>query len=914
MAQPLLITKTHIPQPHPNLVPRPHLIAQLQEGLDLGHSFTLLSAPAGFGKTTLLSEWARSCERAFAWLSLDESDNDPARFLTYLVASLQRVQVAAEEVGMGEAALPMLQSPQAFSMESVLIDLINEIATLSDPFVLVLDDYHTIQAQAIHDALAFLMRNLTPQMHLVIAGRIDPPLPIAVLRAEGRLTELREPNLRFTTQEATTFLNQLMGLDLSDQDVLALGARTEGWIAGLQMAAISMRGRKDLADFVETFTGSHHYVLDYLTEEVLHRQPAHIQSFLLDTSILNRLCGPLCQALTGREDSQELLEEIEKVQLFIVPLDDNRCWYRYHHLFSDLLRQRLRQDQSDKVRELHRRASAWFEGEGQTTEAIEHALSAGDFGQAANLIERIAESAMMRSEIATLQMWVEALPDDVLHSRPFLNIFYAWVLLLSGHPLDVADAVIEDVSKVDPTGATSGEVATFRALVAAYRGHRRECVRMARLALKELPEERLFLRTLIAGLLGINALLTGDIVTAQQSLEAAADLSQRAGNITNTVLAKHHLGQLSQLRGKLHEAKDFFDQALNLAVDRNGKRRPIAGLPLGGLGGLFLEWNDLELAEQHFLEATELVKGFVEIGGLESCVGLARLRQVQRDVQGSRMSIESAMHLAEKFEAMLIDDIYVAATKASLSVAQGDLESAVRWADEVDRKIEPALTSDKESTGDAWQGARDVESMDDSPSPYDAYERMVLAEVRMAQDRPDEALRVLDPLLQITEAAGWKDYVIQILNLKALALKDSGEVDKAVSTIERTLILAEPSGYIQTFLIRGQAMAQLLYRAAGSGTAAEYAGRILAKFPEGELNAAVPIQAQELKAQLVEPLSKRELEVLELIAEGLSNREIAQKLVLSVNTIKVHTYNIYGKLNVHSRTQAVARARVLGLL
>jgi len=910
MAQPLLITKTHIPQPHPNVVPRPHLITQLQEGLELGHSLTLLSAPAGFGKTTLLSEWARSCGRTFAWLSLDEGDNDPARFLTYLVASLQRIQVGAEEVGMGEAALPMLQSPHTFSMESFLIDLINEIATLSDPIVLVLDDYHTIEAQAIHDALTFLMRNLTPQMHLVIAGRIDPPLPIAVLRAEARLTELREPNLRFSTQEATTFLNQLMGLGLSDQNVLALETRTEGWIAGLQMAAISMRGRKDLADFVETFTGSHHFVLDYLTEEVLHRQPAHIQSFLLDTSILNRLCGPLCQALTGREDSQELLEEIERVQLFIVPLDDNRCWYRYHQLFSDLLRQRLGQDQPDKVRELHRRASAWFEGEGQTAEAIEHALSAGDFGQAANLIEQIAESAMMHSEIATLQKWVETLPDDVLRSRPFLNMFYAWVLLLSGHPLDVADAVIEDVSRVDPTGATSGEVATFRALVAAYRGSRRECVKMAQLALKELPEERLFLRTLIAGLLGINALLTGAIVTAQQSLEAAADLSQRVGNITNTVLAKHHLGQLSQLQGRLHEAKDFFDQALNLAVDRKGRRRPIAGLPLGGLGGLFLEWNDLELAENHFLEAMELVKGFVEIGALESFVGLARLRQVQRDVQGSRISIEAAMQLAEKFEAMLVDDIYVAATKASLSVAQGDLESAVRWADEIDRKIEPALTLDNGSTG----GARDMESMDDSLSPYDAYERMVLAEVRMAQDRPEEALRVLDPLLQITEGAGWKDNVIQVLNLKALALQDLGEVDQAVSTVERALLLAEPSGYVQTFLMRGQAMAKLLYRVAERGTAAEYAGRILAKFPEGELDATASLQAQELKAQLVEPLSQRELEVLQLIAEGLSNREIAQELVLSVNTIKVHTYNIYGKLNVHSRTQAVARARALGLL
>jgi LuxR family maltose regulon positive regulatory protein len=914
MAQPLLITKTHIPQPHANLVLRPRLIEQLEQGLQLGHSLTLLSAPAGFGKTTLLSEWAHSSERPFAWLSLDESDNDPARFLAYLVASLQSVQVGVGQIGMGESALSLLRSPKATSIESFLIGLINEIATLPAPIVLVLDDYHAIEAQTIHDALAFLIRHLSPQMHLVIAGRIDPPLPIAVLRAEGRLTELREPNLRFTTEETNTFLNQLMGLELSDQDVSALEARTEGWIAGLQMAAISMRGREDVADFIETFTGSHHYVLDYLTEEVLQRQPAHIQSFLLETSILDRLRSPLCNALTGREDSQHLLEEIEKSQLFIVPLDDERGWYRYHHLFSDLLRQRLRQAQPDKFRALHRRASDWFEVEGQPAEAIEHALSAEDFERAANLIERIAERAMMRSEIATLKKWAEALPQDILRSRHFLYMFYAWVLLLSGHPLEVADEVVQDMVKADPDGSTSGEVATFRALIAAYRGDRSECVKLSRVALEQLPEERLFLRTLIAGLLGINSLLTGDVVTARHSLEEAAELSQKAGNITNTVLATHHLGQLYQLQGKLQKAKAFFDRALSLAVDRDGRRRPIAGLPLGGLGGLFLEWNDLELAERYFLEAIELVKGFVEIGALESYVGLARLRRAQNDMPGSIETIETAMRLAEDFDAMRVDDIYVDATRASLSLAQGDLESAVHWADEVDSKKELVSHAKAESTGEASREAQDKEFRDTSPSPYHAYERIVLAEVRMAQEKHDEALRILDPLLQITESAGWIDYVIHILNLKALVMQVQGDVDKAVSAVERALILAEPSGYMQAFLMRGQTMAQLLYRAVRRGTTSEYAGRILARFPESELEATASLQAQELKAALVEPLSKREYEVLELIEQGLSNREIAQKLVLSVNTIKVYTYNIYGKLNVHSRTQAVARARALGIL
>ena len=414
----ILATKLYIPPPRSKAVPRPRLVARLNEGLH--RKLTLISAPAGFGKTTLVSEWVAGCERPVAWLSLDEGDNDLARFLAYLVAALQTITA-----DMGKGLLAGLQSPQPPPIELILTTLLNEITTIPDHFVLVLDDYHVIDAQPVDHALTFLLEHLPPQMHLVIATREDPQLPLARLRARGQLTELRAADLRFTPSEAAEFLNQVMGLNLSADDIAALETRTEGWIAGLQMAALSMQGRSDTASFIQAFTGSHRFVLDYLVEEVLQRQPERVRSFLLQTAILDRLSGPLCDAVTGREDGRGMLDALERGNLFVVPLDDRRQWYRYHHLFADVLQARLMEEQPDQVSGLHRRASAWYEQNGLPSDAIRHALAAEDFERAADLIELAGPMVEESSLTATWLGWVRALPDELVRIRPVLSVRYA---------------------------------------------------------------------------------------------------------------------------------------------------------------------------------------------------------------------------------------------------------------------------------------------------------------------------------------------------------------------------------------------------------------------------------------------------------------------------------------------------------
>src|SRR5215207_1182437 len=445
MPAPILATKLYVPPAQPGAVPRPRLIERLDEGLH--RRLTLISAAAGFGKTTLLGEWVAGSGRPAAWLSLDDGDSDPARFMAYLVAALQTIDV-------GKGISGMLDSPQPLPTEAILTILINEITAVPDDFVLVLDDYHVIDAEAVDDALAFLLEHLPAQMHLVIATREDPRLPLPRLRARGQLTELRAADLRFTSSEAAEFLNRVMSLDLSAGEIAAVEGRTEGWIAGLQLAALSMRGREDLPAFIEAFAGDNRYVLDYLVEEVLQRQPARVRSFLLQTSILDRLSGPLCDAVTDQEESGALLGALERGNLFVVPLDDTRLWFRYHHLFADVLQAHLMAEQPDQVSTLHRRASEWFEHNGSAADAIRHALAAEDFGRAADLVE-LAAPAMRRSRReATLLGWLQSLPDELFDTRPVLSVHHAGTLLQSGQ-LDGVEARLRDAERWLDTADTS---------------------------------------------------------------------------------------------------------------------------------------------------------------------------------------------------------------------------------------------------------------------------------------------------------------------------------------------------------------------------------------------------------------------------------------------------------------------------
>jgi LuxR family maltose regulon positive regulatory protein len=957
VSSPLLTTKLYVSPVGPAVVSRPRLTGRLNAGLT--RKLTLISAPAGFGKTTLLSEWASrrvsesasqrisesanqrisesASGRPVAWLSLDEGDNDPARFLAYLVAALQTVQA-----DVGEAALAALQSPQPPPTESVLTALINEIAALPGPgdheggdplgrpYILVLDDYHLITARPIHDGLTFLLDHLPPNLHLVVATRADPHLPIARLRGQGQLTELRQSDLRFTIDEAAAFLNTRVGLNLSPDDVAALEARTEGWIAGLQMASLamqarlSMRGQNDVAGFIRAFTGGDRYILDYLVEEVLQRQPDSIQTFLLQTSILDRLTGPLCDAILSRgaeeqrskgggdtsapqlpsssASGQEILEYIERNNLFVVPLDNERRWYRYHRLFADLLRRRLQQMQPDLVSTLHRRAGEWFEWNGLTAPAIEHALRAGDFERAAGLIDQIAEATLMRSELATFLGWMDELPDELVRDRPSLCVFQAWALLLAGRPLDAVEARLQDAARSEAVDKT----APLRALLALYRGQIPRAAELARRALERLSEDDLLLRNLATWIRGLSDLVDGDLAVSIHALDQVARMSHRAGNVMVAVMVLCNIAGVRMQQGQLHQAKDIYQQALEWATDEQGHPLPIAGKALMGLGRLFYQWNDLEAATRYLIEGVELTGRWGEVGAMDGYISLAQVRQAQGDVDGAQEAIQKAQQLALKTDATELDDILVAAHQAGLWVAQGDLEAALRWLEErglavrgtEGLAVDVALTELEARVGDDFFRSRRRRTA----------EYITLTRVLLAQGRPDEALAVLKPLLVIAERWGLNERVMRFQILRALAFHAQDDVAQGIAALDRALSLAEPAGYVRPFVDEGEPMARLLYRAVERGIAPEYAGRLLAAFPTWETVDREP------QAEMVEPLSERELEVLCLIAEGLSNQEIAQRLFISLHTVKWHTGNIYGKLGVKNRTQAVAKARSLGIL
>jgi LuxR family maltose regulon positive regulatory protein len=897
----LLSTKLSIPPARPERVSRPRLLKRLNQLP--AYRLMLVSAPAGYGKTTLLSEWAASQQLGLcvAWLSLDEADNDVARFLAYLGAAVNPV---VPQISQWIAA--MLQPPQPSPPEAILTVLINELASASTQLALVLDDYQVIETQAIHDAVVFLLEHLPPQLHLIIATRADPPLPLARLRGRGQLDELRAADLCFAPDEAGCFIERVTRRTLSEQEIAALTARTEGWAAGLQIAAMSLQKQPEAAQFARAFTGSNRHILDYLVEEILQHQPEEWQSFLLQTSILDRLSSAVCDAVTGQAGSQSKLEELDKANLFIIPLDEDRQWYRYHRLFADLLRQRLQLLQPDKLPMLHQRASAWYDQHGFTSEAVEHALAANDSERAARLIEKAAELTLMHGEVTTLLNWTQALPDDVVRAHSALCIYHAWALLLAGRPMQLIQARLKDAGVEADTELVSVEAAVFRALLAAVTGDARHGVELSRQALERVPEDRLFLRNIALSSLGMAHVLHGDIEAAADAFNESARLGQQIGNVLFAVGALCNVAGLCLMQGQLHRADAISRRALELATDAAGRRMPAASRALLNLGELAREWNDLAAAERYLAEGLELSRQTGSIGLLAGYLHLARVKQTQGDPSAAAELLQHAEQLALQTNATPLDDMLVKVSQARLWIMQGDLAAAEQWGQ--------AIVA-QEASGQA-------------PAPYDLHEveLITLARLAIARQRASEALSMLAPLLQTAEKHHRVRRLIELLNLQALALHARGDAAEARAMLWRSLSLAEPEGFVRIFLDEGEPLRllivdfrfwiekhslDLVYRT----RLLSYIDRLLSCFAPSIPEHTASIQNPQSQIQnLVEPLSERELEVLRLIAAGLSNREIAERLVISLSTVKGHTANIYSKLAVDSRTQAVAAATALGLL
>ena len=632
---PLLTTKFHVPRPHAPLVHRPHLIERLKPAAE--HPLTLIAAPAGFGKTTLLSAWFEHAALTAAWVSLDPADNDLTRFWSYALTALDKAFP-----GCGATALSLLQSPQPPAMEVILTTVINSLTALPQEMVLVWDDYHLITALAIHTSVTFLLEHLPPRLHLIITARADPPLPLARLRARGQLIELRAADLRFLPEEAAAFLTQLSGLTLSAEEIAALESRTEGWIAGLQLAALSLHGRTDIAGFIKTFTGSHRHVVDYLVEEVLAHQPEPVQTLLLQTAMLERMTGSLCEAVTGNAEGQAMLERLEQANLFLLPLDDERQWYRYHHLFADMLQQRMQTRMPDLVPELHRRASTWYEQHGLQAEAVGHALSAFDFERAAHLIEQVATVLMWkRGELSTLLGWLEVLPEQVKHGHPRLLLDHAWVLLWSGQVIAlelhllVAERALADSTGSQPPGlqrqTMQGELAAIRAELARQRGDVSGAIELAQQALASLPEDAQWLRGVVTGLLGGAYRLRGDVVAASRAYTETIRASQASDNIPVALIAMGQLAQLQAMQGQLHQAAETYQEALDLASRWSVTTLPALGVAHVSMGEVLREWNDLDGAERLLLQGIEYCqqRGGLAECALDGCLSLARVFQAR---------------------------------------------------------------------------------------------------------------------------------------------------------------------------------------------------------------------------------------------------------------------------------------------
>ena len=901
MTAPLLVSKLRLPLARERGVARPELLSRLTAGLNAGHRLTLISAPAGYGKTTLARDWVAASERPAAWLSLDESDDEPGRFLTYLIAALQTVVA-----GLGAQVLSAVQSNQAGSAERLLTPLLNELTSLDDDLTLVLDDFHTLSVSTAQSCVAFLAERLPTQVHLVILTREDPALPIGRLRARGQLTELRAADLRFTEVEAAAFLQGTMGLALTPADVAALESRTEGWIAGLQLAAQSLQGQVDASEAVRAFTGTHAFVLDYLLDEVLRRLPENVQSFLLDTAILERLYGPLCDALRPDHDpvSAETLAQLQRVNAFVVPLDADRCWYRYHPLFRDLLRQRqMRALSPGDIARLQRRASAWFEAHGSIGEAIRHSLAAQDVDQAARMAEAAWETMNQTFQSPAWLGWVQRLPETAIVVRPVLCTQIALSLVDAGegerseYYLRLAERGLNDPIQAQVVVAgrqlatLPARIAQARAYNALAEGALPEAVRFAEQGLALAPADDVLLRGLAHVTVGCAQWANGDLAAGAAALVEWVEATRQTGMAVFAIAGASGLADILVEQGQLEQALVTYRQALASATALGAEADSVSARLLLALGLLHHERGEDERAKETLLKAFALgARSTLVDWGYQRSLAEARLRISAGDLTGAIERLDDAARLFVRTSVPNVRP--VAALQARLFLRLGDLQRAR-----------------------AWVRASRI-TADDPPTYLREYELITLARVWIAESslaRPPgsipAALGLLERLLPDAIAHQRIASQIDIRIAQALALQAAGDLSPASAALRTALALGEPEGFRRVFSDEGEPLAALLAQLAPDP---KPTGR------HDDATAVVSGYRPDLgsagRIDLIEPLSERELDVLRLVAQGCSNLEISQKLFLALSTVKGHNLRAFGKLQARNRTEAVARARALGLL